>query len=169
LGAAVASPTLPVSELPLLAEPERQRLLSDWNATQFDYPRHLCLHELFEQQAAKTPTAVACVFADQEISYSELNRKANQLAHSLQQHGARPGERIGIFVERSLAMMVGLLGIQKSGAAYVPLDPSYPAERLRLTLDDAQVPVLLTQQALLAALPEHRAEVVCLDRDWERI
>src|SRR5581483_9464239 len=169
LGAAVASPTLPVSELPLLAESERQRLLSDWNATEFDYPRHLCLHELFEQQAAKTPAAVACVFAEQQISYSELNRRANQLAHYLQKHGARPGERIGIFVERSLEMMIGLLGIQKSGAAYVPLDPSYPAERLRLTLDDAQEKVLLTQESLLRAMPAHGAEVLCLDRDWSVI
>src|SRR5581483_778035 len=169
LEAAVASPEVPVSELPLLTGAERQQLLRDWNRTEFDYPRHLCLHELIEQQAARTPQAVACVFADQQISYSELNRQANQLARYLQKRGARPGERIGIFVERSLQMMVGLLGIQKSGAAYVPLDPSYPSERLRLTLEDAQVQVLVTQEALLAALPEHRAEVVCLDRDWERI
>ncbi len=169
LESAVASPTLPVSELPLLTGAERQQLVFGWNATQFDYPRHLCLHELFEQQAAKTPEAIACVFAEQQISYSELNRRANQLAHYLQKHGARPGKRIGIFVERSLEMMIGLLGIQKSGAAYVPLDPSYPVERLRLTLDDAQVKVLVTQESLLGSMPEHQAEVLCLDRDWNRI
>ncbi|HEX8872059.1 MAG TPA: amino acid adenylation domain-containing protein, partial [Candidatus Acidoferrum sp.] len=169
LEAAVASPTVPVSELPLLTGAERQQLLCGWNATDFDYPRDLCLHELFEQQAAKTPEAIACVFAEQQISYSELNQKANQLAHYLQKRGARPGERIGIFVERSLEMMIGLLGIQKSGAAYVPLDPSYPAERLRLTLDDAQVKVLVTQESLLASMPEHQAEVLCLDRDWPAI
>jgi len=103
------------------------------------------------------------------LSYAELNRRANQLAHFLQKRGIGAGQRVGLYVERSLRMMVGLLGIQKSGAAYVPLDPSYPAERLRLTLDDAQVAVLVTEQALLAAMPEHGAEVVCLDTDWEKI
>ena len=101
------------------------------------------------------PTPSPASPGSQSLTYSELNQRANQLAHFLQQRGIGPGQRIGLFVERSLAMMVGLLGIQKSGAAYVPLDPSYPAERLRLTLDDAQVPVLLTQQSLSSSMPEH--------------
>ena len=169
LEAAVANPALPVSELPLLTQGERQQLLGDWNATDFDYPRELCLHELFEQQVERAPDAIACVHEDQSLTYAELNQRANQLAHFLKQRGVGPGQRIGLFVERSLMMMVGLLGIQKSGAAYVPLDPSYPAERLRLTLDDAQVPVLLTQQSLSSSMPEHQAEVVCLDSDWTKI
>ena len=173
LEAAVADPALTVAELPLLSSSERDLLLHDWNSTGFDYPRHLCLHELFEQQVLRNPQAVACVCGEESVTYGELNRRANQIAHFLQQRGVGAGQRVGLFVERSLAMMAGLLGIQKSGAAYVPLDPSYPAERLRLTLDDAQVPVLLTQQSLSSALssfmPEHGAEVVCLDADWEKI
>ena len=102
---------------------------------------------MFEQHAERTPNAVACVFEDEQLTYRELNKRANQLAHYLKKRGVGPGQRVGIFVERSLDMMVGLLGIQKSGAAYVPLDPYYPAERIRMVLDDAQVPVLLTQQA----------------------
>ena len=113
------------------------------------------LHQLFEQQAERTPDAVACEFEDQQITYRALNQRANQLARFLQHRGIGPGQCVGIFVERSLDMMVGLLGIQKSGAAYVPLDPAYPTERLRLTLEDAQLPLLLTQQSLLASMPEH--------------
>ena len=117
-----------------------------------EYPSQFCLHQLFEQHAERTPDAVACVFEEQQLSYGELNRRANQLAHYLKKRGVGPGQRVGIFVERSLDMMVGLLGIQKSGAAYVPLDPYYPAERIRMILDDAQVPILLTQQALLETI-----------------
>ncbi len=123
LEAAVANPALPVSELPLLTRDERQQLLEDWNATDFEYPRDLCLHELFEQQVQRAPEATAVMHDGQSLSYAELNRRANQLAHFLKQRGVGPGQRVGLFVERSLAMMVGLLGIQKSGAAYVPLDP----------------------------------------------
>ena len=140
-----------------------------WNSTEFDYPRDLCLHELFEKQVACTPQAVACVFEHRQLSYRELNEGANQLAHFLQKRGIGPGQRVGIYVERSLEMMIGLLGIQKSGAAYVPLDPAHPAERIRLTLEDAQVPLLLTQQSLLADMPEHEAEIVCLDSDWHKM
>jgi amino acid adenylation domain-containing protein len=169
LEGALASPELRISQLPLLTSEERQLLLSGWNATQQDYPSPLCLHQLFEQHAERTPQAVACVFDHEHLTYGELNKRANQLAHYLKKRGIGPGERVGIFVERSLDMMVGLLGIQKSGAAYVPLDPYYPAERIRMVLEDAQVPVLLTQQALLALMPEHKAEVICLDADWPQI
>src|SRR5215469_7716683 len=169
LEGAVANPALPVAQLPMLSAGERRQILQEWNATESDYPRQLCLHELFERQVERTPEAVACVAGGESLTYWELNRRANQLAHFLKKRGARPGQRVGLFIERSLAMMVGLLGIQKSGAAYVPLDPSYPAERLRLTLDDAQAPVLVTQQSLVSSLPEHQAQVVCLDSDWEKI
>src|SRR5581483_4186962 len=169
LEAAVANPEMPVAELPLLSSDERQQLVREWNSTEFDYPRHLCLHELFEQQAERSPDAIACMHGDQQLSYGELNRRANQLAHYLKQRGMGPGQRVGIFVERSLAMMIGLLGIQKSGASYVPLDPAYPAERLRLIVDDAQLPVIVTQASLVSGLPAHAAEVICLDRDWNQI
>lgn len=185
LEAVISNPGLRLSQLPLLASAERQRLLVDWNATEFEYPRSLCLHQWFEQQAERTPEAIACMLpgetepgdgmvpgrgnGDQQLTYSELNGRANQVGHYLRQRGIGPGQRVGVYVERSLQMMVALLGIQKSGAAYVPLDPAYPSERVRLTLEDAQVSVVLTQQALLAALPEHQAEVFCLDTDWEKI
>lgn len=169
LEAAADHPEVKLSELPLLTEAERQRILIDRDATHFDYPRDACLHQLFEQQAEKTPDAVACLLPgdtaehDQYLTYSELNRRANQLAHALQKRGAGPGKRIGIFIERSIEMMVGLLAIQKSGAAYVPLDPAYPTERIRLTLEDAQVALILTEESLLPYLPERHREVLCLD------
>ncbi len=169
LEAALSNPETRISQLPLLTAEERQQVLVEWNATEAEYPRQLCLHQLFEQQVEQRPEAVACLFEDQQISYQALNQRANQVAHFLQKRGLGPGQRVGIFVERSLDMMVGLLGIQKSGAAYVPLDPAYPAERLRLTLEDAQVPLLLTQQSLLSSMPEHTADVVCLDSDWPQM
>jgi amino acid adenylation domain-containing protein len=139
----------------------------EWNKTQRDYPEDRCLHQLFEEQVTRTPEAVAVIFEGQEISYAELNRRANQLAHYPRKRGVGPDVLVGLCVERSLEMMVGLLGILKSGGAYVPLDPAYPKERLAFMLEDAQVPVLLTQQRLLEGLPEQKPEAVCLDSDWE--
>ena len=175
LEAAVENPERRLSQLPLLTGPEREQILVEWNATEAEYPRGLCLHEVIELRAAETPQAVACVqpgeseTQERRITYGELNQRANQLARALRNRGACPGQRVGIFVERSIEMMVGLLAIQKSGAAYVPLDPGYPAERIRLTLEDAQVPVLITQQSLRSQLPEHRAQVLCIDSDWANI
>ena len=169
LEGALANPGLRLSELPLLPLEERQQIVYDWNATQQDYASQRCLHELFEQHAERVPNAVACVFENEQLTYRELNKRANQLANYLKKRGVGPGQRVGIFVERSLDMMIGLLGIQKSGAAYVPLDPFYPAERIRMVLEDAQVPVLLTQQALLNSMPPHAAEVISLDSDWPQI
>ena len=169
LEGALANPGLRLSELPLLPLEERQQIVYDWNATQQDYASQRCLHELFEQHAERVPDAVACVFENEQLTYRELNKRANQLANYLKKRGVGPGQRVGIFVERSLDMMIGLLGIQKSGAAYVPLDPFYPAERIRMVLEDAQVPVLLTQQALLNSMPPHAAEVISLDSDWPQI
>jgi amino acid adenylation domain-containing protein/FkbH-like protein len=175
LEAAVENPELKLSQLPLLTGPERKQIVEEWNATEADYPRSLRLHELFEQRTQERPNAVACIQPgsdekpDRQITYGELNQRANQLARALRKRGAGPGQRVGIFVERSIEMMVGLLGIQKSGAAYVPLDPAYPAERIRLTLEDAQVPVLVTQESLRERLPEHNAQVLCIDSDWASI
>ncbi len=166
LDAALAHPDSRISELSVLTSEEWHRIVVEWNATDVEYPREFCLHQLFEQQAERTPDAVACEFEAEQITYRVLNERANQVARLLQRRGIWPGQCVGIFVERSLDMMVGLLGIQKSGAAYVPLDPAYPTERLRLTVEDAQLPLLLTQQALLASMPEHSAQVVCLDSDW---
>ncbi|MDB6100268.1 MAG: Non-ribosomal peptide synthetase component [Gammaproteobacteria bacterium] len=168
LAAVVVDPQARCSELPLLTAPERRQLLRDWNAREVDYPRELCLHQLFEGQVQRTPQAVACQFKDEQLTYAQLNARANQLAHWLRKRQVGPGQRVGLLVERSLEMMIGLLGIQKSGAAYVPLDPAYPAERIRLTLEDAEVCVLVTQRSLVERIAEGQLDVVCLDSEISR-
>nr|ADL59762.1 non-ribosomal peptide synthase [Nostoc sp. 'Peltigera membranacea cyanobiont'] len=169
LQAIVANPKARIAELPLLAIAERHQLLVEWNNTQVDYSSDKCIHQLFEQQVRRTPNAVAVVFGNQQLTYQQLNTQANQLAHYLRSLGVGADVLVGLCVERSLSMVVGLLGILKAGGAYVPLDPEYPTERLSFMLEDAQVPVLLTQQQLLEKLPQHQAEVVCLDTDWQSI
>src|SRR3990172_6881802 len=165
----VANPEQRISDLPLLTEAERQQLLVEWNDTKRDYPQDKCIHELFEAQVERTPEAIAVVFEDQQLTYSELNARANQLAHYLRALGVGPEVLVGICMERSLEMVVGLLGILKAGGAYVPLDLTYPKERLAFMLEDTHVPVLLTQERLVLGLPQHGATVVCLDADWEVI
>lgn len=164
----VANSNQRLSSLPLLTEAERQQLLA-WNYTQVDYPQERCLHELFEAQAEQTPDAVAVLDDSQHLTYQELNQRANQLAHALRELGVGPEVLVGLYVERSLDMLVGLLGILKAGGAYLPLNPAYPQAHLADMLTDAQVAVLLTQAQLLAGLPEHIPQVVCLDTDWEAI
>ncbi|NEP55457.1 MAG: amino acid adenylation domain-containing protein [Symploca sp. SIO2G7] len=169
LAAIVSNPQQQVGLLPLLSEREKQQLIYDWNTTQTEYDLSRCLHQLFEAQVEKTPDAIALVFEDEQLTYCELNTRANQLAHHLQKLGVGLEVLVGICTERSLDMVVGLLGILKAGGAYVPLDPSYPQERLAFILSDSQVPVLLTQQRLVEQLPKHEARVVCLDREWNII
>lgn len=152
------------ADVALLTESE-YRQLAAWNATQQNYPQNACIPQLVAIQVASTSSAVALVAGDQVFSYSELNRRANQLAHYLQTLGVRPNVLVGLCVERSPDMVVGLLGILKAGGAYVPLDPTYPPERLHFMLGDAQVPVLLMQQHLAPRLAAHEAYVVCLDAD----
>jgi non-ribosomal peptide synthetase component F len=148
----------------LLTELERQQLVA-WNPTQQGYPRDACIPQLVAMQAAATPEAVAVVAGDQMLNYRELNRRANQLAHYLQTLGVGPNVLVGLCLERSLDMVVGLLGILKASGAYMPLDPTYPPDRLSFMLEDAQVPVLVTQQHLVTRLPMQRAQVICLDAD----
>ena len=157
------------SESPLLMDPERQLLLVEWNKTTTDYPKNQCLHQLFEAQVERTPDAVAVVLKEQHLTYRELNARANQLAHYLQALGVGPEVPVGICMERSLEMIVGLLSVLKAGGAYVPLDPSYPQERLAFMMQDSQVTVLLTQERLRVWMPRHTAQVVSLDADWEVI
>ena len=164
-----ADPEQRLSRLPLLSRVERERLLIEFNQTRVVYPSERCVHELFEEQVGKTSSAVAVVFGDQRLTYAELNARANQLAHYLRRLGVRPGSLVGICVERSIEMLVGVLGVMKTGAAYVPLDPSYPKARLAFMLGDAKVFALLTQERLARDLPEHEARVVCLDTDWQTI
>ncbi|MEH1781198.1 MAG: amino acid adenylation domain-containing protein [Nostoc sp.] len=165
----VANPHKQISQLPLLTVTEQQQLLVEWNNTQVDYYQDKCIHQLFEEQVQRTPDAVAVVFGNQQLTYQQLNCRANQLAHYLQTLGIKPDVLVGLCVERSLEMMVGVLAILKAGGAYVPLDPDYPTERLSFMLEDAQVSVLLGQQKLVESLPRHHARVVCLDTDWEKI
>src|SRR5215212_4811784 len=131
-----SEPSRPLRTLQVLPEAERRQLLYEWNATEAEYPRERCVHELFEEQVEKTPDAVAVVFEDTTLSYSELNRRANQLAHYLREQGVGPDQKVAICLERNVEMVVGLLGVLKAGGAYVPLDPAYPVERLQYMLDD---------------------------------
>src|SRR5215204_25466 len=154
-----------IDRLPLMLEGERQQVLYEWNATEAEYPREKLVHELFEAQVEKTPDAVAVVYEDATLSYGELNRRANQLAHYLRELGVGPDKRVALCLERSLEMVVGLLGVLKAGGAYVPLDPAYPAERLRYMLDDSEPVVLLTQGHLQGLLKDVAGEIVVVDLD----
>ena len=165
----VSSPEKQISQLPLLTPSEQQQLIGEWNDTSVDYPVDKCIHQLFENQVERTPDTVAVVFENQQLTYWELNCRANQVAHHLKSLGVGADVLVGLCVERSLEMVVGLLAILKAGGAYVPLDPTYPQERLAYMLNDSQVPILLSQEKLLAGLPEHGARVVCLDTNWEDI
>lgn len=164
----VAHPERPIGALSLMDNDEQKRVVVDWNETTAAYPQ-IPVHQRFEQQAAQTPEAIAAEFPNQNVTYAELNRRANQLAHTLQKQGVGPDVKVALSVERSLEMLVGLLGILKAGGAYVPLDPTYPQERLAYMLADSGAQVLLTQTNLLPTMPEHQATVLCLDRDWETI
>ncbi len=156
-----------LADLPLLTEGERERLLVEWNATEMDYPQDLCIHQIFEQQVLYTPEAVALVDgADQALTYAELNRQANRLAHHLQGLGIGPDNLIGICMERSIQMVVGLLAVLKAGRAYVPLDPALPASRLAYLVQDAQIAVILTQASLQERLTQLLPGVLCIDSDW---
>ncbi len=165
LEAAVADPEQPIGGLDILSTAERQKLLREWNDTARPIPS-ATLPELFAAQVAKSPDAVAVVFEDQTLTYAQLDARANQLAHHLQGLGVGPEVVVGLCVERSLEMMVGLLGILKAGGAYLPLDPNYPSERLAFMLDDVRAPVLLTQSTLLARIGQHTGTTVRLDADW---
>jgi amino acid adenylation domain-containing protein len=155
--------------LPLLTEQERERLALKWNDTQADFPATRSVHDLIQEQAVSTPDRVAVECGGNRLTYAELNHKAELLAFYLRRRGARPGVAVGVMVERSLEMLIALLGVMKSGAAYVPIDPSYPAERVSFMLDDARVRFLLTQERLAQSLPVSSREVMVLDRDWNSI
>lgn len=159
----VADPDQRLADLPLLTAQEYQQL-ANWNQTALAYPP-LAIHQLFEAQVKKTPNAIAIVSENDTLTYQQLNQQANQLAHYLQHLGIQAGDLVGICLERSLPLLVGLLGILKAGAAYVPLDPNYPAERLAMIVADAQTPILLSQRSLLSRLPPSSAQVVLIEAD----
>ncbi|HZA25088.1 MAG TPA: AMP-binding protein, partial [Dehalococcoidia bacterium] len=165
----VAYPEGRLSDFSLLGEAERHQLLSEWNKATAVYPQESCVHHWFEAQVARSPEAVAVVYEDQWLIYGALNARANQLAHRLRTLGVGPEVVVGLCMECSLELVIGILGILKAGGAYLPLDLAYPKERLAFMLEDSQAPVLLTRQGLLTGLPEHQAQVLCLDTDWEGI
>jgi amino acid adenylation domain-containing protein len=174
----VSDPEQPIATLPILTAAERHRILIEWNDTAADYPKDKCIHELFEDQVQRTPDAIALEFEEKRITYRNLNRRANQLAHYLLSLGIGQEKPVGICIERSIEMIVGLLGILKAGGAYVPLEPAYPKERLQFMLEDAQVSIVLTTERIMedkgwkteygephAAIRDPRLQIVCLDRD----
>lgn len=169
LGELIVDTSRHIGELSILPESERQQVLQRFNATQAEYPQEKLIHELFEEQVRRTPEAVAVVYEAESVSYAQLNARANQLARYLRGQGVGPDQLVGICVERSVEMVVGLLGILKAGGAYVPLDPAYPVERLGYMLADGAPRVLLTQQRLRGLLPQTSAQVLALDEDWSEI
>ncbi|WP_276736066.1 non-ribosomal peptide synthetase [Bacillus sp. (in: firmicutes)] len=165
---AMLKPSQPLKEYSLLPEAEEQMILKTWNATDKTYP-YTCFHELFEQQAKKTPDRSAVSYEDQTLTYRELDERSTRLAIYLQAHGVGPDRLAGIYVDRSLDMIVGLLAILKAGGAYVPLDPSYPAERLEHMLEDSEVSITLTTSALVNTLSWNGVKTALLDQDWDEI
>jgi amino acid adenylation domain-containing protein len=163
LEAVAADPARRVSDLPLLTEDERRRMLVEWNQTEAEYQRERCAHELFEAQAELSPEAAALVYEDGRLTYAELNASANRLAHHLRKLGVGPETLVGLFAERSPEMVAAVLGVLKAGGAYVPLDPAYPKQRLSYMLADSRLSLLLTQERLLDKLPPHEVAVVLLD------
>jgi amino acid adenylation domain-containing protein len=168
LAAVAGDPDQRLSDLTLLSANERRTVLFDWNSTESGYPC-ACMHELFAEQARATPDAVAVQFGEQQLTYAELDARANQLAHHLLAMGVGRDVLVGVCVERSPMMLVGLLGIAKAGGAYVPIDPEYPTERQEYMLASSQAPLVLTQDSLRAQLPAGGARIVCLDSDWPAI
>ena len=158
-----------VSDLPLLSETEREQLLSGWNNTQADFDKSVLAHQLFEIQALRTPDASALVFGDTHLTYRELNARANRLARYLQARGVGAEVRVAICMERAVELVVGILGVSKAGGTYVPLDPTYPKERLAYMLEDARARVLITVERFARDLPEHATQVVCLDTESDAI
>ena len=164
-----ANPAATPGELEMLTADERRQLLFGWGGRRTDYPRDRCIHELFEAEAERAPNTTAVSFGGRELTYAELNRRANQLANYLRATGVGAEVPVGLCVERSAELVVGLLGILKAGGFYVPFDPHHPAEVLTFMFEDSAVPVLLTQESVLDALPMHASHVVCLDADWDEI
>ncbi|MGH9899603.1 MAG: non-ribosomal peptide synthetase, partial [Pyrinomonadaceae bacterium] len=168
LEAIVNNPEERVSHLRYLNAEEQEQVLRQWNQTATEYPQQ-CIHELFEEQAEQTPEAIAVVYQGEQVTYRELNERANQLGHYLRGRGVGPEVIVGVMMERSVEMVVALLGILKAGGAYLPLDPQYPLARLSLMIEETAPPVILTQAHLEDELPATAAQVLALDREWERV
>ena len=164
LEAVAHDPDQSIATLSMLTEQERRQILYEWNNTRTEYPE-ACVHELFEQQVALHPDAIALVFEGQQLSYREVNQRANQLAHYLRKQGIEPEMLVGVCMERCPELLIGLLGIWKAGGAYVPLDPAYPAERLSFMVQDATVKVVLTDTKHRHLFPSAKNKTICVDSD----
>ena len=169
LAGIAAQPGAHLSNYNILTDAERRQILMEWNQTEAAYPLDQCVHQLFELQAERTPDAVALIFGEEQMTYRELNQRANQLAHYLRKHGVESNVRVGISMQRSFEMIVAIFGVLKAGGTYVPLDPGYPQERLAFMLEDAQTPILLTQQKFIERLSHQAAHIFSVDSDWETI
>ena len=165
----VNDPDQKLSDLPLLTDSEKQQILVEWNDTKTEYPSDKCIHQLFEQQVARSPDAIAIVYDDQQLSYGELNRRANQLAHYLRTLGVGPEVPVGVCMERSIDVVVAILGTLKAGGAYVPLDPQYPKERLDFMIRDARIQTVLTLERLADGLSGQDIDLVAMDTEWDKI
>ncbi|HVN52764.1 MAG TPA: amino acid adenylation domain-containing protein [Anaerolineaceae bacterium] len=163
------NPALPIGLLNNLTPAERRLILDEWTATRADFPAHRCVHQLIEEQAARSPQATAVVFQDQAITYTDLDRRANQLAHYLRTHGVGPEVCVAVCLERSIEQVVGLLGIWKAGGAYLPLESRLPQERLAFMLADSSSRILITQESLLSSFSGFEIETMLIDRDWPEI
>ena len=169
LEAVATDPEQRIDELPLLSEDERHRLIHGWNDTAAEIDRDRLLHQLFERQVARTPGALALLAGDERLTYRDIERRSNQLAHRLQHSGVERDTVVPLAVERSVEMVIGMLGILKAGGAYLPIDPELPEQRIAYMLEEARAPVVLTQSHLVARLPPHTARVLSLDDDWPSI
>lgn len=158
-----ANPEIELSEIQVLSEAERRKLLEEFNATGMDYPQEKTLHELFEEQVAKNPEQVALVFGEEQMTYAELNANANQLAYRLRELGVERDEIVGIMAERSNAMIVGIMGVLKAGGAYMPIDPDYPVDRIQYMLEDSEAHILLTLHDYRRRIPFTDVEILLLD------
>jgi amino acid adenylation domain-containing protein len=165
----VADPDQSIATLPIMTEPERDQILLQWNDTTTDYPKDKCLHELFEAQVERTPDAVAVNYEGRQSTYQDLNRWSNQVAHYLMRSGVGPEKLVGIYAERSIKMVAGLLAILKAGGAYVPLEPTYPKERVMFMIKEAQLSLVLTEERLKFELEGYDGQVICVDSDWNEI
>ncbi|HKP86187.1 MAG TPA: condensation domain-containing protein, partial [Blastocatellia bacterium] len=165
----VSGPDRRVDSLPMLTESESRQLLVEWNQTGREYPREQCINQIFEQQVEHAPDAIAVMFADQRLTYREINERANQLSHHLLSLGAGPESLVAIYLERSVEMIVALLATAKAGAAYVPLDTTYPLERIAFVLEEIQAAIILTQDSLVYELPACWAQIICLDSDRDQV
>src|SRR5215213_5875091 len=163
----LAQPDAKLAELQLLSESKKRELVVDFNDTIRDFPREQTVAQLFEVQAQQTPNSVAVVFEEQTLTYRQLNERANQVAHTLLNFDAGPGTLIGIYLEHSLETMIALLGVQKAGAAYVPLDPQHPPSRTAFLLSNAGISIVLTQESLVDRISDQVSIAICLDSDWE--